>query len=68
MNRNTVSHYRNRAEYWRDHDAISKPDQFERETVLTPGAALIIIALASLGLWWAIWLAVSSLASALLVG
>jgi hypothetical protein len=28
------------------------------------GAALILIALSSLGLWWAIWLALSSLASA----
>jgi hypothetical protein len=41
-------------------------DQFERETALPPVVALIIITLVSLGLWWAIWLAVSSLASALL--
>ena len=66
MNRNTRSHYGDPAAYWRAHGAISRPGQSERETALAPGAALIIVALSSLGLWWAIWLAVSSLASALL--
>jgi hypothetical protein len=28
---------------------------------MTPGPAFIVIALLSLGLWWAIWAAVSSL-------
>jgi hypothetical protein len=42
-----------------DHEALR--DQFQRQTVLPLGAALIIIVLLSLGLWWAIWLAVSSL-------
>jgi hypothetical protein len=52
VNRNMVSSYRNPAELRRDHDA--RRDQFERETVLPLGAALIIIVLSSLGLWWAI--------------
>ena len=52
MNRNMVSRCRNPAEFRRDHDA--RRDQFERETVLPLGAALMIIVLSSLGLWWAI--------------
>jgi hypothetical protein len=66
VNRSTVSQYRNPADYRRDHDAITRPDRSERETTLTPLAALVIITLVSIGLWWAIWLAVSSLASALM--
>jgi hypothetical protein len=49
----------------RRHDAISRSNQPERENSLAPGGALIIIVLSSLGLWFVIWLAVSSLASAL---
>jgi hypothetical protein len=64
VNRNTVAHYRNPTEYRRDHDALR--DQLQRETVLPLGAALIIIVLLSLGLWWAILCAVSSLISTLL--
>jgi hypothetical protein len=59
-----VAHYRNPIEYRRDHDALR--DQLERETVLPLGAALIIIVLLSLGLWWAMFCAVSPLISALL--
>jgi hypothetical protein len=59
---NTAEHYRNPAEYRRDHHAR----QFQREPVLPFGAVLIIIVLFSLGLWWAILSAVLSLASALL--
>jgi len=61
VNRNMVSHYRNPAEFRRDHDA--RRGQFERETALPLGAALIIIVLSSLGLWWAILSAVWPLAS-----
>jgi hypothetical protein len=65
VNRHTVPHYGYAAEYRRRHDAISRPDQSERESPLAPGAALIIIVVSSLGLWFVIWFAVSSLASAL---
>jgi hypothetical protein len=65
MNRSTVAHFGHRAAYRRAHDAISRPDPFERENPLTRRAALIIVLLSSLGLWWVIWLAASSLASAL---
>ena len=64
MIRNVVSRYGRPAEYQTDDIPISRPDQFERQTALAPGAALAIIV--SLGLWWAIWLAVSSLASLVL--
>lgn len=47
-------------------DAISRARQSERETALSPATAPIVIVLLSLGLWHVIWLAVSSLASALL--
>jgi hypothetical protein len=65
VNRHTVPHYGYAAEYRRRHDAISRPDQSERESPLAPGAALTIIVVSSLGLWCVIWFAVSSLASAL---
>ena len=65
MNRDTVPHYGYAAEYRRRRDAISRPDLSERESSLAPGVALIMIVLSSLGLWYVIWLAVSSLASAL---
>jgi hypothetical protein len=59
-----VEHHRNPAEYRRDHDAGR--DQFQRETVLPLWAALIIIVLSSVALWWAIlsvvWPLISSLA------
>ena len=66
MNRNTAHHYRNYrnpTEFRRDHYA--RRDQFQRETVLPIGAALIIIVLLSLGLWLAILSAVLPLGSAL---
>jgi hypothetical protein len=65
VNRHTVPHYGYAAEFRRRHNAISRPDQSEREGPLAPGVALIMIVLLSLGLWCIIWLAVSSLASAL---
>lgn len=65
MNRHTVPHHAYAAEYWRRHNAISGPDQSEREGPLAPGVALIMVVLLSLGLWCVIWLAVSSFASAL---
>ena len=52
MNRNTAGNYRSPAELRRDHDA--RYEQLERETTLPLGAALIIIVLLSLGLWWAV--------------
>jgi Flp pilus assembly protein TadB len=64
VNSNFGSHYRDRAEYQRDH--VGLRDQFQRETVLPLGAALIIIVLLSLGLWCLIWLVVSSLVPDLL--
>jgi hypothetical protein len=64
VNRNTVEHHRNPAEYRRDHDA--RRDQFQRETVLPLWAALIIIVLSSVALWWAILSVVWPLISALL--
>jgi hypothetical protein len=62
VNRNTVEH-RNPTEYRRDHDAR---DQFQRETVLPLWAALIIIVLLSIALWWAILSVVWPLISTLL--
>jgi hypothetical protein len=64
VNKYTANHSGNPAEYRRDHYA--RRDQFQRETVLPMGAALIIIVLLSLELWWAIWSVVLPLASALL--
>jgi hypothetical protein len=60
---NTAHHYRNPAEF-RGHYA--RRDQFQRETVLPIGAALILIVLLSLGLWWAILSIVWPLAAGLL--
>jgi len=59
-----VPQYRNAGGFRGDHYA--RRDQFQRDTVLPLGVALIIIPLASLGLWWAIVWAVWPLASALL--
>ena len=64
MNRNTAAHYRNPTEFRRDHNA--RYDQFQRETALPLGAALIIIMLSSLGLWWAVLSVAWPLVSALL--
>ena len=61
MNRHTVPHYGYAAEYWRRHNAITRPARSEREGPLAPGVALVMIVLLSLGLWGVIWLAVSSL-------
>jgi hypothetical protein len=47
-----VSHYRTSAEIRRER--YEQRGQLQRETVLPLGAALIVIALSSLGLWWAI--------------
>jgi hypothetical protein len=44
--------YRNLIEVCEDHHR--RHDQLQRETVLPLGAALIIIVLLSLGLWWGI--------------
>ena len=64
MNRNIAEHYRSPAEFRRDHDA--RYEQLERETTLPLGAALIIIVLLSLGLWWAVLSVAWPLASGLL--
>jgi hypothetical protein len=64
VNRNTAQHYRDPIEYRKDHYA--RRDQFQRETALLFGAALINIVLLSLGLWWAVMSAVLPLASTLL--
>lgn len=66
MNWQTVPHHGYPFESRRGHDAISRSRQSERETALPPATALIVIVLLSLGLWYVIWLAVPSLASALL--
>jgi hypothetical protein len=65
VTRHTVPHFAYAAEYWRRHNAITRPGQSEREGPLAPGVALVMILLLSLGLWCVIWLGVSSLASAL---
>jgi hypothetical protein len=56
--------HRNPTEYRRDHGA--RRDQFQRETVLPLWAALIIIVLLSIALWWAILSVVWPLISTLL--
>jgi hypothetical protein len=66
VNWHTVPHRGCPSESRTGHDAISRPRQSERETALPPATALIVIVLLSLGLWYVIWLAVPSLASALL--
>ena len=63
MNRNFVTHYRNPAEFRRDHYA--RREQFQRDTALPRAAALIITVLSSLGLWWVVVLAGSRLVAAL---
>jgi hypothetical protein len=51
--------------YPRGRDGIVHPDRLGRESDrLTPEAAMIVIGLLSLGLWWVVWYAFSSLASA----
>ena len=64
MDRNTAPRYQTLAELRRDH--YGRREQLQRETALPLGAALIIIVLLSLGLWWVIWLAGSPLVSVLL--
>ena len=59
-----MAHYRTPAEFQRDHHA--RRAQLQRETALPLGAALIVIVLLSLGLWWVILSAGSPLISALL--
>ena len=61
MSRHRVPHYGYSAQFRRGHDAISRPDRPTRDRPLTPGVALLVIVLLSLGLWWVISLAVSSL-------
>ena len=64
MTRHTAPHFGYAAEYWRRHNAITRPDQSEREGregPLAPGVALVMIVLLSLGFLGVIWLAVSSL-------
>jgi hypothetical protein len=50
------------------HERGSRPDRAEPGTTipLNPAAGWSIVLLVSLGLWWGIWRAVSSLASVLL--
>jgi hypothetical protein len=61
VDRNTVARYQTFAELRRDHHG--RREQLQRETDLPVGAALIIIVLLSLGLWWVIWLAGSPLSA-----
>ena len=61
MDRNTAARYQTFAELRRDHHG--RREQLQRETDLPVGAALIIIVLLSLGLWWVIWLAGSPLSA-----
>jgi hypothetical protein len=55
-------------DYPRSRDGIWQPDRARRETDpgLPVGMAFIVMALLSLGLWWVIWAAFSSLALVLL--
>jgi len=57
-----VAHYRIPAEFQRDQQA--RREQLQDETALPLGAALIVIVLLSLGLWWVILSAGSPLISA----
>ena len=68
MNSNTVSKYPYSADYRSVGNGPSRTLGGMRDGVpsVPPGAALMVVVLSSLGLWAAIWLAVSSLASALL--
>jgi hypothetical protein len=50
VNWSTVAHYRSPGEFQRDQQA--RREQFQRENALPLGAALIVIVLLSLGLWW----------------
>ena len=43
MSRNTRWRYGDPIAYRSPHDALSRPDQSEREAPLAPGAALIVI-------------------------
>jgi len=53
---------------WLRQERGPRPDRAEARTTLTlnPAAGWSIALVVSLGLWWGIWLAVSSLASVLL--
>ena len=53
---------------WLRQERGSRPDGAEAGTTITlnPAAGWSIALVVSLGLWWGIWLAVSSLASVLL--
>lgn len=64
MNMNTVEHRHNPAEYRRDRNA--RRDQFQRETLLPLWAALTIIVVLSVALWWAILRVIWPLVSTLL--
>jgi hypothetical protein len=52
---------------WQRQERGSRSDRVEAETTLTlnPAVAWSTALLVALGLWWCIWLAVSSLASVL---
>ena len=63
MNKDFVTHHRNPAEFRTEHHA--RREQFQRDTALPLAAALTIIVLSSLGLWWVVVLAGSRLVSAL---
>jgi hypothetical protein len=63
VNKKVVPRYGSPTEYRTDDDWTSRPREFEREAALPPGTALVIVVLVSAGLWWGIWLAVSTLAS-----
>jgi hypothetical protein len=67
VNSNTLRHGAYPADYRKWRDGMSRPHRHDRETAPSPvpGRALVILVLLSLALWGAIWLAVSTLASAL---
>lgn len=69
VDRNTVLEYAYSADHRSLRDRSPRSDRLAPEAAafLTVGEALIVVGLLSLGLWAAIWLAVSSLASALAV-
>jgi hypothetical protein len=52
-------------DYRKVEDEIWRRDRSERDRGLDPGVALLVVLLSSFGLWWALWLALSWLASVL---
>lgn len=68
MESNTDRQEDSAADYRRVQEKIWRRDRSERDPGMDPGAALLVVLLLSLGLWWALWLALSWLVSAFTVG